>query len=713
MWLKNYTSSKTWQEALSHCENSIAGGQTDWRLPNRNELASLVDYTENSGVMSAFPGIAAKEFWTSTTSTASTGSATAGEKAWPVDFESGRIIADSKSETHYVLCVRNDSACFGDDCADPCRFDPCRNTVNSTGVCTAEEDGNGYSCVCYSGYEWKAELSKCVLHDEITKGCDIDKLPENAVWNTVGTITQYPDGHGNWYPSTVPEYNEVPSTSECRFKCREQYFWDYDSQKCFTGKKTDTCKGQLPPNAERTVFTIVQEWDPGENDYMPRVNDLEYGENENENKCTFHCKEHYSYSNNACEAAQQTVNCTLPLHAEWNPASGGTVTQTWTESNGWQPPVEVIYSETPGTNNQCHYKCESSYFYSSSSKTCESPCDSRPCDNIQHSTGVCSALSLGQYECGCDEYYYWNGKCSKIVTLGNICTGMNKCYNDDVEIACPSYTSDDFYGQDAQHTNKCMAQSFSSSSNVVVDNNTNLTWEKSPSADTYTWENSATHCNDLNSSNYGGKSNWRVPNPLELFTIVDNSTYNLATNSIFTNMPTGSSDGLWTSKERVNEYGSLLAGLFHPSDGTYFYEYTDDTYKVLCVSGDELTAAASSDFTISSDGKTVTDKRTGLMWQKEYVADKKWQEALQYCEYSTYAGYNDWRLPNKNELLSLFDPGKSGAPYSNFPDMPSNEFWSSTPQVSQLTVYAWTVPFGEGFVSASYKPGWEYVRCVR
>ena len=95
------------------------------------------------------------------------------------------------------------------------------NTVNSTGVCTAEEDGNGYSCVCYSGYEWKAGLSKCVLHDEITKGCDIDKLPENALWNTVGTITQYPDGHGNWYPTTVPEYNEVPSTSECRFKCKD------------------------------------------------------------------------------------------------------------------------------------------------------------------------------------------------------------------------------------------------------------------------------------------------------------------------------------------------------------------------------------------------------------------------------------------------------------------------------------------------------------
>lgn len=278
-------------------------------------------------------------------------------------------------------------------------------------------------------------------------------------------------------------------------------------------------------------------------------------------------------------------------------------------------------------------------------------------------------------------------------------------------MTCPSSSSADFYGQDAQYTSKCTAQSFSSSSNVVVDNNTGLTWEKSPSSSTYTWANRNTHCSDLNSSNYGGKSNWRVPNPLELLTIVDNSTYNLATNSNFTNMPTGSSDYLWTSKEYGGD--TSLARAFNPYYGQYTYGHSKtSTYKVLCVSGDELTTATSSYFTTSSDGKIVTDSRTGLMWQKEYATGKTWQQALKYCEDSTYAGYSDWRLPNKNELASLLDPGKSGAPYSNFPDMPSNWFWSSSTGVYN-TSYAWRVLFGYGYVDSYSKLYSNSVRCVR
>ena len=100
------------------------------------------------------------------------------------------------------------------------------------------------------------------------------------------------------------------------------------------------------------------------------------------------------------------------------------------------------------------------------------------------------------------------------------------------------------------------------------------------------------------------------------------------------------------------------------------------------------------------------------MWQKEYVTGKTWQQALKYCEDSTYAEYSDWRLPNKNELASLVNYEKSGSPYSYFPDMPSDWFWSSSTNVYG-TYFAWHVGFGYGDVYNYYKTYNYLVRCVR
>ena len=428
------------------------------------------------------------------------------------------------------------------------------------------------------------------------------------------------------------------------------------------------------------------------------------------------------------------AECTeIPEHAVYNTASE--ITLTWDWANYWTPSLETTYNEEPSTT-ECRFKCEDNYFWDSSTEECViSPCSSNPCG--EYSDVVCMAITPEEFSCDCINGYYWWGKekgCmdKRRLTLGNICTGQNKCYNnnEDETITCPTSESADFFGQDAYYANlgKCAPQSFTSSSNVIVDNNTGLTWEKSPSTDTYTWDNRATHCNDLNSSNYDGKNNWRVPNPLELLTIVDNSTYDPATNSNFTGMPTGEDDTypcLWTNKEYNGD--TNYAYVFGSSNGEYYgylnsYVSVSKTYtcKILCVSGNELVPATSSDFVASSDGKTVTDNRTGLMWQKEYATDKTWKLALKYCEDLTYAGYSDWRLPNKNELASLVNYEKSASPYSYFQNMPSTYFWSSSTLVG-WTSYAWYVNFGSGNVDfyinndedLKNKQKKYYVRCVR
>lgn len=111
----------------------------------------------------------------------------------------------------------------------------------------------------------------------------------------------------------------------------------------------------------------------------------------------------------------------------------------------------------------------------------------------------------------------------------------------------------------------------------------------------------------------------------------------------------------------------------------------------------------------------VTDTTTGLIWQKTYEEDKAWQAALSYCENLDYAGYSDWRLPNKNELVSLVNHEKSSGSYSYFPDMPGNYFWSSS-TYADSAIYAWRVNFDYtygGVAKIEKAHDYYYVRCVR
>ena len=578
-----------------------------------------------------------------------------------------------------------------------------------------------------------------------TRVTECSPKPENSEWNEVSEITQTWNGI-SWIPTNKSSYSETASTTECLFRCADGYGWD--GKKCVYGTKT----GECDPKPENSKWndggkngTFLRTSDG--NGWYPETHESEYCEDAGE--CCFACNTHFSWDGAQCTPDQQWKNCSgsLPANTEWNDnGNNGRFLQTWDETSKSWLPADIEASFNKNQPNECHYKCMADYTRENSECINQRTvsCPSKPANTTWNDGGnsgkytqtytdangwtpsyssTYSAISSGicKYKCVSTEYE-WTGESCVVFSstnLGNICTGQNKCYNASSSITCPaspSGTEDgyNFYGQDAQFTGKCTAQSFTASSNVIVDNNTGLTWEKSPSSSTYTWDNRATHCNELNTSNYAGKSNWRVPNMLEILTIADNSRYNPAINmSIFPDMP--ADVYLWLS----GQYSSDQGHRFGTYNGYAGYNSKTSTYKVLCVSGSELTAAISSDFATSSNGKTVTDNRTGLMWQKEYVTGKTWRQALAYCQNLNaegYGGYSSgWRLPNKNELASLLDPGKSSAPYSNFPDMPSNWFWSSSTSVYD-TYNAWGVGFDYGNVSSSYDDGkiCSYnVRCVR
>ena len=48
----------------------------------------------------------------------------------------------------------------------------------------------------------------------------------------------------------------------------------------------------------------------------------------------------------------------------------------------------------------------------------------------------------------------------------------------------------------------------------------------------------------------------------------------------------------------------------------------------------------------NGDG-TVTDTKTGLMWQKAETGTMTWKAALAYSDTLVLVGYSDWRLPDQ------------------------------------------------------------------
>ena len=94
----------TWQQALAYSSNLNFNNQNDWRLANRNELQSIVDYQVYDPAIDSniFPGIT-ESFWTSTTPADSISS------AYSVNFNSGAVSYSGKTGNQHVMAVRGNA----------------------------------------------------------------------------------------------------------------------------------------------------------------------------------------------------------------------------------------------------------------------------------------------------------------------------------------------------------------------------------------------------------------------------------------------------------------------------------------------------------------------------------------------------------------------------------------------------------------------------
>ena len=276
--------------------------------------------------------------------------------------------------------------------------------------------------------------------------------------------------------------------------------------------------------------------------------------------------------------------------------------------------------------------------------------------------------------------------------IGLPATGQVECYDNEKEIPCSS-PGEAFYGQDGNYQagiprdyELVKPNPEDDSTWYTIDNITGLMWQQK-SQFSGTWENALEYCENLE---LAGFNDWRMPNVNELHSISDYSKYFSDRNEFsldfgwywssskyvvspsswnVTGVGDGASSVLAVRTINPNKNGDVNGdGEIDISDQVYllFHLFTGGPAPIPINKKIKFyQAGIPRDYglvkpSLEDDSTWYTiDNTTGLMWQyktqngRGWEFNEAWENALEYCENLELAGFNDWRLPNVNELFSL------------------------------------------------------------
>ena len=251
-------------------------------------------------------------------------------------------------------------------------------------------------------------------------------------------------------------------------------------------------------------------------------------------------------------------------------------------------------------------------------------------------------------------------------------TGQDRCFSNDREIAYPQAGAA-FEGQDAQYQGRAPAYK-DNGDGTVTDLNTGLMWQKTPDL-----KNKSTFAQAVagaKSFALAGHRDWRLPTIKELYSLIDFRGYSAHT--VAQSKPYIDTDFFafvwgreqmgerlidaqyWSATEYLGKTMSGNATVF----GVNFADGRIKGYGKVSPRGEMTefvryvrgnTKYGVNDFADNGDG-TVTDRATGLTWQKaDSGKGMNWESALAYAKGLKLAGHDDWRLPNAKELQSIVD----------------------------------------------------------
>lgn len=314
-----------------------------------------------------------------------------------------------------------------------------------------------------------------------------------------------------------------------------------------------------------------------------------------------------------------------------------------------------------------------------------------------------------------------------------------------------------------------------SDANLLANRNPSFDQDRTPGDGDVDWKIALDYIKLLNNDNYLGYSDWRLPNALELRSLIN---LELGDTALPANHPFKNLRDLYWSATTSEESRSMAIGVFlkehyahsniiNPAGEmeaffkvpevylTNYWKYyvlpvrgtTHSGMVKLPVTGQRYSFYPGDDGDVNTgvswptprlvDNKdeTITDRLTGLMWTRDANlmltrdpgfdttqftdGSVPWITALEYINKlnaENYLGYNDWRMPNRNEMASLVDfsqhhqalPERS--PFKNLTGYNfEGYYWTSTTRADE-TDQAWIIVFRNGLMSGGNALGYAKTR---
>ena len=699
IWQRNKASTYLlWDSSAStgsaqwYCQNLVIGnhGAGSWQLPTIKELASIVDYSADAPAinLTAFPGTGANAYWSSTPYTKSPGN------ALYVYFHHGAIAVISKFyNTSNVRCVLNSSATLNNGMWSVLAYQDVSNQISRYYISSTTP--NAIVTDDFTGLMWEQQISSSTYF-----------------WNTsapAGSAQAYckglsKGGYKDWQLPTVSELQSLMSYTPSAFATIDgtafpgtiplSVFWTSDSYVGSAANAWTLYFGYygLGDSAYYTTNSAYNVRCVRKNNTVPSTRYTD----ENGNVLT---SLSIQVQDQVTGLIWQRTFSSSPLL--WDPLFVDGSAQSYCQNlvignqgaGSWYLPTVkelitivdyTIYS--PSINITAFPGTPATAFWVNSQYGASTNVGYR----INFNTGDINSPYYPGY------YYYVRCILNTSVPANN---GMWS------RIAY----------QDATNQTARYYVSGATPNATVTDDFTGLMWEQQVSTSTYFWNASApagsaqAYCASLNK---GGYTDWRLPTPLELQSLID---YTIAGPGLTINVAAFSgtpASHFWTS---VLSVASTNAWYGRFDDGEVISEMISVADKVRCVRGSNMASTArftdETGMALTNLRIQVKDQTTAVIWQRAQASSPMTGNssmvtgsAQQYCQNLVIGtqGAGSWQLPTVKALTTLVSYLVKSPSINTtaFPNTQNASYWSSSKAfMFGLPVYAWDVNFNSGVVT--------------